>query len=87
MADLTALLKYLDACDAGNGVVIVGIRKIERGVRLEVSRRNNHGRPIAARFQFACHGGQCPFCCARFAASTRSSGATCGYLRIMFSER
>jgi hypothetical protein len=41
VADMNALLRYLDACDHGNGVVIVGIAEIERGVRLEISRRKN----------------------------------------------
>jgi hypothetical protein len=41
IADMAALLRYLDACDGGDGVVVVGIAKIERGVRLEVSRRHN----------------------------------------------
>jgi hypothetical protein len=39
ISSMTALLRYLDACDNGNGVVVVGIGKVERGVRLEVSRR------------------------------------------------
>ena len=40
-ADMEALLRYLDALDAGNGVVVVGIAKLECGVRLEVSRTHD----------------------------------------------
>jgi hypothetical protein len=41
IAHMEALLHYLDVCDAGNGVIVAGIRKIERGVRLEVSHTRN----------------------------------------------
>lgn len=37
IADMVALLSYLDACDNGKDLVIAGIRKIERGVRLEIA--------------------------------------------------
>jgi hypothetical protein len=37
IADMTALLAYLDACDNGSGRVVLGIAKIERGIRLKIS--------------------------------------------------
>ena len=36
-ADMTALLSYLDACENGSGRVVLGIAKIEDGIRLKVS--------------------------------------------------
>ena len=38
IADMRALLAYLDACDNGVGLAVFGIAKVEDGVRLEVSR-------------------------------------------------
>lgn len=40
IASMKALLRYLDACDNGGGRVVLGIRKIERGIRLEISGRD-----------------------------------------------
>ena|SRR5205809_4113385 len=37
IADMTALLNYLDACENGSGRVVLGVSKIERGIRLKVS--------------------------------------------------
>jgi hypothetical protein len=39
IADMKALLRYLDAFDDGMGLVVTGISKIEGGIRLERSRR------------------------------------------------
>jgi hypothetical protein len=50
IADMTALLRYLDACDSGDGVVVVGISKIERGLRLEVSRRDHKVFDLTDRY-------------------------------------
>jgi hypothetical protein len=50
IADMEGLLAYLDACDRGDGVVIAGIRKIERGVRLEVSRTHNQIFDLTDRY-------------------------------------
>jgi hypothetical protein len=47
---MTALLRYLDACDSGDGVVVAGIGKIERGVRLEVSRRHKKVFDLTDRY-------------------------------------
>lgn len=41
IGDMMALLGYLDAFSAGDGVVVVGVGKIECGIRLEVSRRDD----------------------------------------------
>lgn len=37
IADMRALLAYLDACENGSGRVVLGVAKIERGIRLKVS--------------------------------------------------
>ncbi len=50
IADMKALLRYLDACDSGNGVVVVGIGQIERGIRLEVSRRDGQIVDLTDRY-------------------------------------
>jgi hypothetical protein len=39
IADMAALLRYLDICDRGAGVVVAGISQIDDGIRLERSRR------------------------------------------------
>lgn len=36
-ADMTALLAYLDACDNSSGRVVLGVAKIERGIRLKIN--------------------------------------------------
>lgn len=50
VSDMRGLLQYLDACDSGDGVVIVGMRKIESGVRIEVSRRNQQVFDLTDRY-------------------------------------
>lgn len=37
IANMKSLLRYLDACENGSGMVVLGISKLERGIRLKVS--------------------------------------------------
>jgi hypothetical protein len=41
IADMTALLAYLNACDNGVGVVVKRVIPIEEGIRLERSNQEN----------------------------------------------
>jgi hypothetical protein len=47
---MASLLAYLDACEKGDGVVVVGVVPIERGIRLEVSRRHDQIFDLTDRY-------------------------------------
>jgi hypothetical protein len=47
---MKSLLRYLDAFDKGDGIVVVGITGIERGIRLEVSRGDRQVFDLTDRY-------------------------------------